>query len=648
MRETNSTYVRESHGNMHGGGGNQYNIYTYLQAASGRLGGRGKDPRAFAQDQLADLYRRFVAPKGFGQAQTLLLRHGTVLLSGPPGSGRRTAALMLLRHLADDANDVHELDIEDEPPVLNIGAVGEGNHLLLDLSEVDEVRYDAVQSELSGFRSDVQRRGARLAIVLPHATEQRRSTEFLPLTADIERPLARDLLMRHLRVDHIHPALADLASPDLAHYMASAGAGALARLADLIRRARDEGKPSDTFADWSRNALAALTNLGDDVAKFVASLKDGRQRALLLSVAMFHESTPDTVFRGATSLLDEVGHPEHEEPRLSRTDLARQLEEVGAKADSDGLVRFQAWSYDLAVRNHFWTYYPDLRDRFRQWVRNCAAWLTPKTRNALIARFSEQALRTDRPDDLWGLAEQWTDPKKGMVQLLPDAIQVLAEGLRHDRHGHTFRRKIYHSSLADDLPRWRRHALISVCAEVMAVRHPDQALVRLHHLARRAQDTDTDRARTELLVLAQRDTRLSRLLLERIDLEHHPADAEIFLALAESAARTRALYISMSVRNLLTRGWAAVLRTCPRPTWKEPVEGWLHAAKATATHGDALLDVLVDACEQRSDAYNGLYVISRNWAAASSTERSRRDALAQHFAQKIDAAQGIAMEEATA
>ncbi len=645
MRETNSTYVQESHGNLHSGPGAQYNIYAYLQAASERLEARGKDPRAFARDQLDDLYQRFVPPKGFGQAQALLLRHRTVLLSGPPGSGRRTAALMLLRHLTDDTSGVRELDIEDEPPVLNIGAVSEGDQLLLDLSETDEVRYDAVQSELSGFRSEVQRRGARLAIVLPQAAGQRRRTEFLPLTADIERPLARDLLMRHLRVDNIHPALTDLASPDLAQYMASAGAGALARLADLIRRARDDGKPTDTFADWSKKALAALTNLGEDVATFVASLEDGRQRALLFSVAMFHEATPDTVFRGATTLLDEIGHPEHEEPRLSRTDLAQQLADVGAHADSNGPVRFQAWAYDLAVRTHFWTYYPDLRDHFRRWVRDCAAWLTPKARAALIARFADQALCTDRPGDLWWLAEQWTDPKQGTIQFLPDAIQVLAEGLRHDRHGHTIRQKIYHSSLATDLPRWRRHALISVCAEVMAVRHPDQALVRLHHLARRAKGTGTNRALTELLVLARRDARLSRRLLERIDLQHYPADAEIFLALAGSASHTRALYVSVSVRNLLTKGWAAVLGTCPRPTWKEPVESWLDATNATATHREALLDVLVDACEQRTDAFNGLYVISRNWASASPTDGAERRRLAHRFAQKIDAAQGIQTQE---
>ncbi|WP_262700969.1 MULTISPECIES: ABC transporter substrate-binding protein [Streptomyces] len=645
MREATGTYVHESRGTTHTGDGDQY-IY-YLNAASARVGARGKDSHTIAQDQLDNLSRRFVAPKGFAQARNLLLQHGSVLLSGPPGSGRRTAALMLLHQLPGGSSGVHELDTEDEAPFLDTSAVREDDRILMDLSDTEEIHYSAVQGELSGFRSEVQRRGSRLVIVLPQEVDQSRRAEFLPFIATIEQPEANDLLMRHLRVDGIHPALADLALPKLAQYVAKSGAGELARLADLIRRARDDGEPTGSFAQWTRKALAALTNRGREVAARVASLEDGRQRALLLSLAMFHESTPGTVFRGATSLLKVVGHPDHESPRLNHADLTRQFTEIGATTGPEDRVRFGTWAYDSAVRTHFWTYFPDLRDAFRHWVRDCVYWLDQDTRNALIQRFAEQVLRTDRPDDLWWLAERWTEPGSS-GNLLPDATQALAEGLRHDRYGQVFRRKIYESSLVTDLPRWRRHALITVCSKVMAVRHPDQALVRLHHLARREGEASKRRAQEELLSLARGDSRLFRLLLERITLEHYPADAEIFLALAEFAARTRALYISMSVRNLLTRGWAAVLRTCPRLTWKEPVESWLHAANATATHGGALLDVLVDACEQRSEAYSGLYVISRNWAATSAAERSRRDALAQHFAQKIDAAQGIAMEETTA
>ncbi|MGW2332107.1 nSTAND3 domain-containing NTPase [Streptomyces sp. NPDC001700] len=637
MDETTRTYVHEAHGPTHTGDGNQY---VYIDAASARVGSRGKDPRTIAQDQLDNLSRRFVPPKGFRQAHQLLLRHGTVLLSGPPGCGRRTAALMLLHQWAEDSGGIHELDLEDEPPYLKNASVSRGDSILLDLSDTDEIRHNAVHDELSGFRAEAQLRGTRLAIVLPQAVEQQRRTDFLAFTAEIERPAATDLLMRHLRVDDIRPALTDLASPDLTQYMADAGAGELARLADLIRRARDDGGPADTFAQWAEKALAALNKRGGEVKTFVASHEDGYQRALLLSLAMFHESTPDTVFRGATSLLEVVGHPDRETPRLNHTDLARQFADIGAGADSDGRVRFHTWAYDPAVRAHFWTYFPDLRDDFRRWVRNCVSWLGQDTRTTLIERFAEQALRTDRPDDLWWLAEQWTKPGSS-GDLLPDATQVLAEGLRHDRHGHLFRRKIYESSLIADLPRWRRHALITVCSDVMAVRHPNQALVRLHHLARREGKPSKRRAMEELLTLAQNDSRLFHRLLERIDLERYPADAEIFLALAVTASRTRALYASVTVRTLLTRGWAAVLRERPCEEWHKPVEGWLDATTTTATHREALLDVLLDACE-RAEVFNRLYVISRNWASASSADRAP---LARRFALKIDAAQGIQTEE---
>ncbi|MEU2210879.1 ABC transporter substrate-binding protein [Streptomyces hygroscopicus] len=642
MHEATSTYVHEAHGTTHTGDGNQY-IY-YISAASARVGARGKDPHTIAQDQLDSLSLRFVAPKGFAQARGLLLQHGSVLLSGPPGSGRRTAALMLLHQLSDDSGGIHELDVEDEAPFLAGHAVREGESMLLDLSEMDGIRYSTLQNELSGLRSKVQQRGCRLVIVLPQQIDQTRGAEFLPFTAEVEQPDANDLLMRHLRVGGIRPALTELASPELARYTAAAGAGELARLADLIRRAKEDGEPTDSFAQWAQKALAALTDRGSEVAARVASLGDGRQRALLLSLAMFHKSTPDTVFRGATSLLTVVGHPDHESPRLNRTDLARQFTEIGATTGPDGRVRFETWAYDSAVRAHFWTYFPDLRNEFRRWVRDCVHWLDQSTRTALIGRFAEQVLRTGRPEDLWWLAEQWTGADS-TGDVLADATQALAEGLRHDRFGHVFRRKIYFSSLVADLPRWRRHALITVCSKVMAVRHPDQALVRLHHLARRKNGTGKDRAQDELLTLARSDSRLFRLLLERIDIERYSADADIFLALADTASRTRALYVTLAVRHVLTRGWAALMRARPRETWREPVEAWLDAAGAAATHREALLDVLVGACEQRTDAFNRLYVISRNWASASSTDWAARQPLAHRFVQKIDAAQGIQTEE---
>ncbi|MCD9587911.1 ABC transporter substrate-binding protein [Streptomyces sp. 8ZJF_21] len=639
MREGSTTHVSAAHGPTATGPGPQYNNNNYYFEAASRLRVQGKDPRTLAQDTLDRLSQCFVPPPGIGRARDLLSRHSTVLISGPPGSGRRSAAMMLLHELSDDSGSPRELDMQDEQPFLDARAVGKGDRILLDLSGANE-RHEAVWPELSGLRSVVRQRAAWLTVVLPQPSV-RREAELLPITAEIKRPKTDEMLMRHLRVDDIRPSLDQLGVPDLARYLENARAGDVARLSDLIRRARDEGDPGDGFPQWRKRALGALNDRNGEVGKFVAGLNDGRPRALLLSLAMFHGSTPETVHRAATELLKAINHPGLEEPRLNHPDLTEQFKAIKARTGTDGRVRFEEWAYDPAVRAHFWTYYPDLRTGFRTWVRACARWLAPDIRATLVGHFAEQSLRTDHPEDLWSLADEWT-VQESSERFVPDAAQALAAGLRDDRHGRATRQKIYDWAKLNP-SRGLRNALVPVCAEVMSVRHPDQALVRLHHLARREGGDGRRPALDALLTLARGDGRLFRLLLDRVDPAQWAADTDIFLALAETASRTRSLYVSAAIRNGLALGWAEVLRTRPPNEWKRPVVRWLDASNATVTHHEALLGLLLDGCEQRVEAFNRMYVLSRDWAAAAPGERGE---LAGRFAWMIDVAQGVQPQEA--
>ncbi|MDB4898025.1 MAG: hypothetical protein JWN15_4287 [Firmicutes bacterium] len=357
---------------------------------------------------------------------------------------------------------------------------------------------------------------------------------------------------------------------------------------------------------------------------------------------MFHGSAPDTVFDATGTLLEVLGHPKYDRPRLEHTDLTSELEAIGAGTETDGQVRFRALGYDQAVRTHFWTYFPDLRVTFCTWVQRCVQvqTLSAEESDALITRFAEQCLRTGRPEDLWRLAERWTE-RGQLERLLPDAAQALAEGLRHDRHGRAFRQKIYGWSVLPSLPKGLKQALVLGCSEVMAVRHPDQALVRLHHLARRESGAGKRPALDALLSLAPSDRRLFRLLLDRLAPGQWPADSRIFLALAGLASCTRALFVSVAVRDRLVSGWAAVLLHRPHQEWAEHIQHWLSAACATESHREPPLDVLVDAAARQPGVIGRMYATSQLWAHASPTEQAARCELADLFRQKIDTAQSI-------
>ena len=133
-----------------------------------------------------------------------------------------------------------------------------------------------------------------------------------------------------------------------------------------------------------------------------------------------------------------------------------------------------------------------------------------------------------------------------------------------DEHGQFFRKQIYDWSTENSLSYGLRLVLTQICHEVMAVLHPEKAVVRLHHLARR--ERGGTHARDALTDLALGEARLHRLMLERLarDLVKErlwETDINLFLdyvdpdALVRMEVRTRAVIAESALRGELTSGW---------------------------------------------------------------------------------------------
>jgi hypothetical protein len=111
-----------------------------------------------------------------------------------------------------------------------------------------------------------------------------------------------------------------------------------------------------------------MADRGPQVAKHVAAMTGGPQRALLLTTAMLHGAHADAVHSATTLLLHAVDHPMDDRPPLEHADLAMRLEEASAGLTQHGAVRFKELEYDTAVRTHFWDHRPDLREHLGTWV----------------------------------------------------------------------------------------------------------------------------------------------------------------------------------------------------------------------------------------------------------------------------------------
>lgn len=645
-------------GPVNTGTGSLFNdVKIVLDRSFEQLARVGRDPRTVAREHLHRLDQRFVEPDHYGRARELLADNGSVLLTGAPGSGRRAASQMLLYRLPGAKVQIRELpDGNLDKPVLDSDVVDSGQRLLLDLSTRDETFCAELLGQLPSYRDVVWDRGAHLVVVLPRSHQHYLGSELGPSVVDIVRPNGEEVFRRYLRYDGI-TRNARLDVDELPTQLRSEPMVRIAELAGLVQLARDS-EPQQKFPHWLGEALTAWTERSNEVATKVKDLRSGRQRALLLTTAMFSGAHADAIFASASRLCTLDQHPTDDRPRLEREDLAEQLAEIEATADAAGRVHFTLLAYDQAVRTHFWTNFPDVRKDFRSWVGTVLGHraLSDEDRDEVVIRFAEQALRTNRPDDLRFLAERWaerTDPR-WPSRLLPQAARAVERGLNDERHGLFFRQRLYtwsrNSSLSPDLAQ----VVVQVCSEVLAPTHPEQALVRLHHIVRRHSGAAGEAARGALRNLIDRDRRLYRRLLERVTdglTKDTAADLDLFLELADldrlthSRQRTSPLIADAAVRDQLSTGWKAVLGGSSSPDCAHLVRTWLAVACENDRYRELLLTVLVEAGDGRDDLLSRLHVIVRDWAHAPEGCQEERIGIAARLNDKIDSAQGIDFTE---
>lgn len=644
MSGRGGTSIFDPRGPLHGGGGDQYNYY-WSSGVGEQLVRGGAARLEIVREHRLRLARCYIRPRGYSRIAQRLTRPGAVvILDGAPGAGRRAAATMLL-----EETSVPDGRIEELPAVLEEGVPCDpsaDDRYLLDLSRVGEGDYTAAQRTLMRYRSLVEKCGARMVAVAPAGLEWMLDAELAPLASPVERPRGRAVLSRHLRVRQVRFTYEQLTTDELSHLLASAPMRDLDRLADLVAQARASARYGTDFAEWRDEAVAAATNWTRQVAGQLRDHRDVRGRALLLAAAMTHGSAADTVLGAADGLLEVLRYPKDETPALAREGAGEQFEKLSLARDDDGRVRFDRLDYDSAVRHHFWQNFPELREGFRDWAGRCMALpeLGSEDRARLAHRFAEQALASGRPEDLYVLAERWTEPAAD-GRLRAEAAAVLELGLSHEQYGARFRSRIYDwvrgSRLTPDLAR----VLTDVCRHVVAVTHPEQALVRLRYLVLRLKPTEAtaQSARTALLELARGNRRLYARLVNPLLQRTRPKDRCLGLLvelLDPAELETEPPWLEC------TLAWSAVMIGTPPAVWTPLVRRWL-AQSALGRLSDRGLGALVIATSCDRELLDRLYVTTCEWAESRPPDATRpglsedRRRIADAFCRDIDTALGI-------
>ncbi|MGW5673990.1 hypothetical protein ACWEV4_02685 [Streptomyces sp. NPDC003860] len=640
MTGTGGTTVTDAQGPIHTGGGNQYNymwrigVEGLVRAGATRIG--------IVRERRRRLKQCFVQPRHYGQAAERLEPPGSVVLvGGATGSGRRAAATMLLDGASVAGSRFEELPLTWEEDSLEAAANG---CYLLDLSSVTDADYPKAQRALAQYRSVVEQQGARMVAVLPAGLDWMLDSDLAPLRVALGRPDGQAVFRRHLLVKRVAFDGDDLKTATLTRMFAGSPMEELERLADLVAQARDSHAYGTEFPAWIEVATAAVTNWSEQVAKQLRDHRDGADRALLLTAAMVSGAAGEAVLSGANSLLELLQHEPDGTPRLAQADLGEQFERLDIDRGDDGRVGFARLAYDGAVRRHFWQNFPDLRPTFADWAGRCMELpeLGGEDRMRLVGRFAELALATGRPDDLCALVERWTRPSAA-GRLRAEAAAALELGLSHDRHGARIRSQIYDwAAVRRPSPDLLR-VLTDVCHQVMAATHPDQALVRLRHLALRHPGPEGAAARAAVLELARGRRRLFRRLVDALlgpGHRQHDAALDLLVDLLEPAALR-----FVPPWQTLTFAWRAVMYGRPARAWTPLVKRWL-TALARYPERDRMLGVLAVAACGDDVLLNDLYVAACEWSAAR-TRTPDEYATAEGLCRKVDLLQGLDSDAVT-
>ncbi|WP_097932815.1 MULTISPECIES: hypothetical protein [unclassified Streptomyces] len=641
MTEQDRVTVNDPRGPVNNGEGHQYVFYG---VGADWMIRKGVECLRITREDRSRLADRFVPPVGYRVAADRLVKPGSVvLLEGPPGSGRRAAAIMLLHGFGEDRGaDNEEIRFEELPGTGEDEShlvPGRGDRFLLDLSGIaDEETYGKAQRRLAVRRSQVQEVGAHMVVVLPSGMEHAHPPDLDPHTVRLGRPRGVAVVTRYLRMDRMPFRPADLGSSELHHLCDRSPMWELARLAGLVRAARDSGRFGADFAGWLDKAMHAVTDRANEVGRQVAAVRTAPERALLLATAMFEEAPADTVYEAWHGLLKTVRHEEEVTTELARTDFGERLAGLGIERDPDGRLRFDRLAYADAVRTYFWANFPGVRNDLRDWIGRAAGLrgLTTDDQLNVVVRFGERALAVGRPDHLFDLVARWADRATG-TPCDPRAVVALELGLGHERFGGWFRKRMYEcvvrpGSLSDGLAR----VVTTACIESLSATHPDQAVVRLHYLAVRKGEAACE-AREALFDLAGRDRRLYRLLIDRLRdrARREPHRAEPHLQLLTELLRNGRAPVPPPWPDLFL-GWEAVFSQPPTEHWNPLVSSWLNAAAGDSTQKMAL-DVMVGATRGRAAALHRLYAIACDWTA--SARHPSQAAVAALFWQYIDHAQ---------
>ncbi|OLT14544.1 hypothetical protein BJF79_18950 [Actinomadura sp. CNU-125] len=441
------------------GGDAVLNVHNFL---------RGRPALILPASDIAERVDCHVPARNHDLVIKSLERDHTVMLGGPPGSGRETGAIAALRYLV---------------PGMRI------RRFSADYEDVEEVRAEgrcgylvrAADESPEGVRAclDAAREVGAYVAVIGDETQWRRLAppmEFIEL-----RPPDAVEVFRRRMVVRGFPAWArwDAARS----LLADARPGDARRLAGIVEEvaARAEGR-GGTDADVEAvraEVTRSYRGWREHLRTWFARNEPPQNRALLLSAAALEPTSVENVYKAAVALA-----------RRLKVDVngaglawfpATGLNELLEAADEDEGVVFRRHGFGPSVLRHAWIDYPVMRPDLLGWLTGLVleSGTSPETRTRIAETLGDLAAEHGHAQQILDAAKAWAEAD------LPDpAYVVLSRTCLHARVGGGVRRGLYEWSKRGGLDQTLKLTVARVC-EPLGQAYPSIALTRLKHLATR-------------------------------------------------------------------------------------------------------------------------------------------------------------------
>lgn len=464
--------------NLHQYGDYSVQAYNYAVHLNGdyvqTLPIDGRDPAYQASED-----GRFVEPREpnrLPDAAKILEVHGVVVLCAPAGSGRRTAAVRLLRRAAvPRETELFDLEPEWAKPGTHCLPGRSATGFVLDLTDLPDEPPARFGQDLVRHGAALHERGSFLVVLATPGDWQGAWADATgDVTVRLESPSARPLVEAELDAHGHTDRVAWLTDEKLSPiWEADPSAREACRLAGLLGavKGREQLKEAvDRFEDWHATVEKLLNKrsavdgnaslLSTRVTVWAGALLDGGRRGSVvcasddLLASLGQARGPADVLTDATS---------------SRRLEAAEIERVGDRVHHDRSCQ----GLPAAILRHLWDEFPTQHDLLTKWAVGVAANRSVPEDDARLASEALLRLAVRRHDRsvLDALATGLTGPRRIL------AVEALTKAATDAELGRYVRDRLL--NWAESNTAEKVDLVVDVCGGPWGLEQPALALTRL-------------------------------------------------------------------------------------------------------------------------------------------------------------------------